>query len=210
MSLKEKIDKGRRALAEHFVEATSLNTVGNPIYAFFETIVSRIPNDISIHSKYTGSLLGYLGMSKLYVAGAHLWRKTFGITEHSPLDLRVKHNRMYTAAFNAGFSSIFYPCNGEHDFLKVGAMTATSALFGYFLGDLSLSAVETGHELIGFQESDRTPGFMKKLSPFGKKTLAALLAASSLLVMDGVYKLNPFDPSNKNKTEIVQNSYINK
>jgi hypothetical protein len=208
MTFKEKINKGRRALAEHCVEATSLVTVCNPIYAFFE-LALKVPQEISIHSKYTGSLMGYLGLSKIYVAGANLWRKAFGITEHTPLETRAKHNRLYTAAFNAGFSTIFYPCNGEHDISKVVGMAVISAVFGYSLGDLSLSAVDTGHELMGFKKSDRTPRCFKNVGSNAKKGLAALLVAGSILSMNAIYNTNAFW-SELNKREIVQNSYINK
>lgn len=203
MTFKEKKEKVVKFLARHCVEATALTTACNPIYAFFETIISRIPNEISIHSKYTGSLLSYIGLSKLYVEGGKLWDRKFGIDENTPLEKRIRHNKLYTAAFNAGFSVLFYPCNGEHDPLKVAAATATASVFGYLFGDLSRSAVETGHELIGFKESNRTPRFMKNLGPNAKKGLAALLVAGSILAMKGIYTVNPFDNS-QNKQEIVQ------
>jgi len=208
MTFKDKVAKVRRALAEHCVEATALTTVCNPIYALFE-VASKIPNEISIYSKYTGTLLSYIGLSKLYVLGGKIWDGAFGIDENTPLEKRVKHNKLYTAAFNAGFSVIFYPCNGEHDPLKIAKATIAASLLGYFSGDFSRSAVDTGHELMGFKESDRTPKFMKNLGSGAKKGLAALLIASSLLSMKGIYETNTFW-SELNKREIVQNSFINK
>jgi len=194
-----------RNLRQHVTDSTSMLVESTPVFAAFEVGVAGMTNTVSLNTRVAAAGLAYLILGYVYGKGRDLWRGHFGITQESEEKIQKKNDRLYTAAFNAILSPIIYGLTGAEG-LQILTGTGICVGLGLVNGWPMGYVMDAYRDLTGFEECKRTsyPKIIKRQSPAVKLGLAAMLAAGSLALTDGIYKLNGYLRPEKDFQHIEQ------
>jgi hypothetical protein len=197
-------------LKYHVADSISLLTVTNPIYSAFEVGVAGMSDEVSIKARTAATVLSlFFGMGWAFGKGRNIWRKGFNITDRTKERVQMKHDILYSGAFNFVVAPIIYLASGVNDVKQLAIGTGTSVAFGMFQGPLMGYAVGVGRDLAGLEPCERKtyPDLIRRQNPKVKKGIAAGLAAASIGLMSLIYSATPNDNLNdapqQNQTERV-------
>lgn len=67
----------------HVVDSVAVSTAVNPIYAFLETQMAGMNNDVAIKSRLLGTALTFSGFGRLYSKGRDVSQRIFNVTKET-------------------------------------------------------------------------------------------------------------------------------
>lgn len=185
--------KGR--IVNSSVASTAILAASHPIIAALQTQGAGMSDLKSITNRAITTIATYLGLGEAY---ANHYRpklqRIAGIGETSPLIVKYLHDSVTNGTFNALITPPFLAVSGEHDLEKIAYATALQIGYGFITGAPIGCAIDHSRQFrFGAQPASRK-----------KKTLVALLLATSLGTMGAVYAL----PNHQFASDIV--NYIRK
>lgn len=178
-------------LKEGFPATIGVNIEATPVYAAAETLAG-MTNQASINTRIGAATTFMAGMGVLWNSGRNLSQKVFKIDTTDPKAMK-KHDRLYSAGFNAVFCPVLYIVSGEDSLTAMGLGTLFASGLGYGTGDWQGYAADVGMDMLGVKEAKR-PAYNKLSKNWGKTTKKAALigaAATSVALTAGLYKATP-------------------
>ncbi len=191
MNIKKLYNKVKNGLTKHVVDTTAIISIYNPLFAFFETCACGMSDYTSFKARILGTAIAYGGLGSAISGGRKLWRKMFNITKDTKESIQQKYDAAYLAAFNLALGPIFYYTAGSRSLKEIVIGTAIGTAFGLAAGGPMGYSIDGFEDLIGLEESKRLPNIIRRQSPKIKKSLAAILVATSVGLTGMVYSLTP-------------------
>jgi hypothetical protein len=190
MSKEKILNKAKKVISEYLIGSTAIATVTLPIYAGLETFGAHMTIEDSVSARKAGVFLTYAGLGWVYNNGMKISRKLFGVKKETKERIKHNHDTAYAIGFNLTTSPLFYYILGQRDWSVITYGTLLGTVVGLFGGGLVGYSIDGFRDLIGVESSERVPKIIREANPTLKKGLAAALVASSIVLTDGVYKLN--------------------
>ena len=182
-------EKAVHEVKRHLSDSTAIATMANPIYACLETMVVGMTDEVSMNSRLINTGTVYAGLGSLTKLRDYSKRR-FNITKKSKEQVKGIHDIIFAGIFIVGIKPVVYLASGETDWKKIAIATGFGVLTGIVAAYPTGLFVDAYRDLTGVEESGRLPKVIERQSQKVKKTLAALLAASSVGAVWLVYALN--------------------
>ncbi len=189
------ISKLKDAAKAHLVDSTALLAASSPVFCAFETMIAKMSNDVSLHTRLYVMALTYAGLGYAIGKGRDMSRKIFNITQETRERFQQIHDSLYLSAINIPLSAGLYAASGETDIKKIAAGTISAVIFGALLGPLIGYSMDVYRDLTELSKCERRayPEIIRGLRPRLKKALAVSLTAASISSMALVYSFNPYE-----------------
>jgi hypothetical protein len=211
MNLKKAVDWAKY----HLIDSTALVVATNPIFCALESTVGRtlgdMTDDVSISARAVATATVFGGVGTAFARGRDLSKRFFKITDETREIIHTVHDTLYPVAFNMVISPPMYALSqylAEGEITPRAVATGTGIAMGLapFIGYPAGYAIDTFRDMFGLEECKRKyyPDLIRRQKGSIKKGLAALLTASSIATMAGIYALTP----NGEETDIAQPTEI--
>lgn len=200
--------KVKPGLKKYLIDSTAILTVTTPLFATFETFIAGMSIENSINSKFVAVGLTYAGMGRLFTSSLDLSRKVFNIGPETSEKIKHFHDASYSAAYNLLICPAFYYVSGVRDLKQIAIGTGIGVGMGLVAGGPMGYAIDAFRDLTGLESSKRIPLIVTQQSSKIKKSLTALILASSLGVTSGSYYLNSIYRNDNDvapKVKVVEN-----
>ena len=174
---------------EYLCDSMALVTIGNPIWAAYETLAVGMKPEISYNSKINGSLACIAGLGYCYSKFRDCFKGLVGIDNTKS---RLKNNIADAASgfiYSSFVSPLIYFMSGETDIKKITLATFSQALASIPMGIVNGKTIDTARDLIDINKSPKilSQGFYDS-SRYIKKSIAFSLAAVSAIGTYAYYK----------------------
>ncbi len=178
-------------LREHLVCSTALIVQSTPVFAALETVVAKMPQDVSLNSRLIAAGMFYAGLGYAFNAGREVYRKFAGVKQTDSETKQVIHDSIYGSAFSLAISPPIYVIAGSRSLSEIGIASLCAAGIGIANGPFAGYFVDTYKDLCQITPCERQsyPTVVRNARPVLKKTLAALITAGSIALTAGIYQL---------------------
>lgn len=200
--------KVKNGLKKYLVDSTAILAVTTPLFATFETFVAGMSIENSINSKFMAAGLTYAGMGRLFTSSLDLSRKVFNIKQETSEKIKHLHDASYSAFYNLLICPPFYYASGVRDLDQIAIGTGIGIGRGLIAGGPMGYSVDTFRDLTGVESSKRIPKIVSRQSSKIKKSLTAIILATSIGTTAGSYYLNSIyrnDSKIHPKPEVMEN-----
>jgi len=206
-----KLNKIKKGLKYHLVDSTAMIVESHPVFAAIEVGIAGMSDAMSINARLLGTAIAFGGVGYIFGKGRDLSKKLFKITNKTKEIVQHVHDVGYAIAFNLALTPPMYTISqliaGEDlDFNKIAIGAVSASIFGGLNGSPMGYTMDVFRDLTGLKECNRIsyPNVMKKQSLKAKKSLAALLVASSIALTAGVYGLTPDKKTDTNQEPVKE------
>ena len=180
-------------IEKKLAESTAAVAFYTPISATLETMVAQMSDEVSIKSRLASAAVTYC-LAPFFLKGRELSKKYFGIDKKSSELKKIFHDGIYAVSCIATIRPAIYLASGETDWKKIALGTAAITASGAILGPISLYVIDVFKDLIGLEQSERTPKWLKKKTKKFKRNIAIGFVAGSIGLTSLIYGITPNKP----------------
>lgn len=174
-------ERAGRIISEHLASACGIVSVGNPLWAYFETQLMNRSPEVSFDSKVIGTIANFAGISYFYNQGRKCAMKLARIREGDKKKLAVV-DTIYAGFFSMCYSMVNFSFLGERDAQELAKISLIAAGLNFFpMGIINGYAIDVAKDLFGVEKSNRIPRFLSEQKSYVKKAIGFSLAALSAL-----------------------------
>ena len=172
---------------KHIVDSTAILASSHPVFCAWETVVSGMTVDESLHARLLATGLVYGGLGFVYAGGRDLWKWAFNVGKAAS-ESRIKaHDFAYGVAYNIIISPIIYRASGLTDWTKIAIASVGATALGATAGPLFGYAIDAFRECAGINEPKRLPLTIQQQTPGVKKGIALATTVLAAGAMVGIY-----------------------